>query len=91
MNLAKWIGLFAFLISLYILWRIRQVLLLLLVSVVLATVLGRFVQRLQRSGMPHGGAVALSATLFLVIVISFVGPVVAPFIDELQAVYPPTA
>jgi len=83
-NLAKWMGLFAFLISLYILWRIRQVLLLLLVSVVLATVLGRFVQRLQRSDIPRGVAVALSATLFVITVISFVGLVVAPFIDELQ-------
>jgi len=83
-NFAKWIGLFVFLIFLYILWQIRQVLLLLLVSVVLATVLGQVVQRLQRSGLSRAGAVALSATAFLVISVAFIGLVIVPFVDELQ-------
>lgn len=84
MNFAKWIGIFALLISLYILWRMRQVLLLLLVAVVLATVLGHVVQRLQRSGIARGWAVALSATAFLIILIGFIGLVIIPFVGELQ-------
>ena len=44
MRLGQWLGLFALAISLYILWQIRQVVLLLFAAVILATVLNRVVR-----------------------------------------------
>ncbi|GAB4234780.1 MAG: AI-2E family transporter [Elainellaceae cyanobacterium] len=84
MNFEKWIGAVAFLISLYILWRIRQVLLLLLVAVILAMVLNRLVRWLQRFGIHHSLAIALSVVTFLIIFSSFVVGVIPPFIEQLQ-------
>ena len=47
MNLGQWIGLIAIVLSLYILWQIRQVLLLIFAAVVLASTLNRLAKRIQ--------------------------------------------
>jgi predicted PurR-regulated permease PerM len=47
-RLGQWIGFLALIISLYILWRIRQILLLEFTAVVLATTLNQLVKRLER-------------------------------------------
>jgi predicted PurR-regulated permease PerM len=46
-NLGQWIGLIAIVLSLYILWQIRQVLLLIFAAVVLASTLNRLAKRIQ--------------------------------------------
>jgi predicted PurR-regulated permease PerM len=83
-ELGKWVGFLAFAIALYILWEIRQLLLLVFAAVVFATALNSLVRRLQRAGMQRGGAVALSIAIFIVLLIGFVGLIVPPFITQFQ-------
>jgi predicted PurR-regulated permease PerM len=84
MNFAQWMGLVVFVIALYILWEIRQLLLLLFIAVIFAAALNRLVHRLQRSGIKRGLAIALSVggtITFLVITVALIVP---PFIDQFQ-------
>ena len=48
MNLGQWFGFVCFLVSLFILWKIRFLLLLVFTAVVLATALNRLVKWLQK-------------------------------------------
>ncbi|MTJ51394.1 AI-2E family transporter [Anabaena sp. UHCC 0253] len=82
MNLGQWIGLMALIISLYILWQLREVLLLIFAAVVLATTLNRLAQRLQSLGIKRGLAVLLSVGIFFAGVICFFWLIVPPFIQQ---------
>ncbi len=84
MNLGQWIGLIALTISLYILWQIKEVILLIFAAVVLATTLNRLARRLQHLGIRRSFAKILSITIFLVGVIGFFWLIVPPFIDQFQ-------
>ncbi|MBD2625201.1 AI-2E family transporter [Trichormus variabilis] len=84
MKLGQWIGLIALVISLYILWQLREVLLLIFAAVVLATALNRLAQRLQSLGMKRGLAVVFSVTLFFAGVIGFFWLIVPPFAQQFQ-------
>ncbi|WP_373528627.1 AI-2E family transporter [Nostoc sp.] len=84
MNLGQWIGLIAILLSLYILWQIREVLLLMFAAVVLATTLNRLAKRFQRLGMRRGFAVLLSVAIFLAGVVGFFWLIVPPFAQQFQ-------
>lgn len=84
MNLGQWIGLIALTISLYILWQIKEALLLIFAAVILATTLNRLARRLQRLGIKRGFAKLLSITIFLVGVIGFFWLIVPPFIDQFE-------
>lgn len=84
MNLGQWIGLIAIVLSLYILWQIREVLLLMFAAVVLATTLNRLAQRIQRLGIRRGIAVILSVGIFFALVIGFFWLIVPPFIQQFQ-------
>ncbi|QLE56187.1 AI-2E family transporter [Nostoc sp. TCL26-01] len=82
MNLGQWIGLIALILSLYILWQIKEVLLLMFAAVVLATTLNRLARRFQRSGMRRGFAVILSVGIFFAVVIGFFWLIVPPFAQQ---------
>jgi predicted PurR-regulated permease PerM len=82
--LGKWVGFLALAIALYILWEIRQVLLLVFAAVVFATALNSLVRTLQRFGMKRGGAVFLAVSGFLILLFFFIGLIVPPFISEFQ-------
>ncbi len=84
MNLGQWLGLLAIVISLYILWQIRQILLLVFAAVVLATALNKLARRFQRSGMKRGFAVVLAISIFLAVVIGFFWLIVPPFVAQFQ-------
>ena len=84
MNLGQWIGLLALVISLYILWQIREALLLVFAAVVLATALNRLARRFQRSGMRRIFAVLLSVGIFLAFVVGFFWLIVPPFAAQFQ-------
>ncbi|MBD0303501.1 MAG: AI-2E family transporter [Tolypothrix sp. T3-bin4] len=84
MNLGQWIGLIALVISLYILWQIREVLLLMFAAIVLATTLNRLAKRLQRIGMGRGLAVIVSVAIFLAGVVGFFWLIVPPFTQQFQ-------
>jgi predicted PurR-regulated permease PerM len=81
-NLGQWIGLIALIVCLYILWQIREVLLLIFAAVVLATTLNRLVRRFQRSGMSRGFAVSLSVGIFLAAIAGFFCLIVPPFVQQ---------
>ena len=84
MNLGQWIGLIAILLSLYILWQIREVLLLMFAAVVIATTLNRLAKYFQRLGLKRGFSVLLSVTIFFGIIIGFFWIIVPPFADQFQ-------
>lgn len=84
MNIGQSIGLIAIVLSLYILWQIREVLLLMFAAVVLATTLNRLARYLQRSGLKRGFAVFLSVMIFVVVVIGFFWLIVPPFAQQFQ-------
>jgi predicted PurR-regulated permease PerM len=50
-KLGQWIGLLAIVLSSYILWQIREALLLAFAAVVLATTLNRLARRFQQLGL----------------------------------------
>jgi predicted PurR-regulated permease PerM len=62
------IGAIALIVSLIILWEIKNVLLLVFAAITFATVLNRMVCRLQRSRLNRGFAIALTITLLIAIV-----------------------
>ena len=84
MNLGQWIGLIAIALSIYILWQIREVLLLMFAAVVLATTLNRLARRFQRSGLRRGAAIVLSVGLFIIAVFGFFWLIVPPFAAQFQ-------
>jgi predicted PurR-regulated permease PerM len=84
-NFGTWIGLIAFFISLYILWQIKQILLLVFTAIVLSTSLNILVKSFQKRGMKRGYAVLLSMLSLILVAIGCVWIVVPPFIDQFQA------
>lgn len=84
MNIGKWIGLFAFIVSLYILWQIREVLLLVFAAVVIANALSVLVQRFHQSGMKRVFAVVLALLLLFGVLVGFFWLIVPPFADQFQ-------
>ncbi len=84
MNLGQWIGLIAIVLSLYILWQIREVVLLMFAAVVLATTLNRLAKRFQHSGMKRGFAVLLSVGIFFAVIVGFFWLIVPPFAQQFQ-------
>ncbi|MEH2453034.1 AI-2E family transporter [Nostoc sp.] len=84
MKLGQWIGLIAIVLSLYILWQIREVLLLVFAAVVLATTLNRLAKRFQRSGMKRGFAVLLAVAIFFAGIVGFFWLIVPPFAQQFQ-------
>jgi predicted PurR-regulated permease PerM len=93
LTLSHWISLIAAAIAAYILWQIRQVILLALTAVVIATVLNRAVRRLQRVQIQvkskhlrlrRGFAVLLVVFTVIVALALFSVLVVPPFVDQFQ-------
>jgi predicted PurR-regulated permease PerM len=83
-NLGQWIGFLALAVCLYILWQIRQVLLLVFAAVVLANSLNLLSRRFQEAGMKRSGAVLLSVSCFLGALVAFFLLIVPPFANQFQ-------
>jgi predicted PurR-regulated permease PerM len=84
LSLGRWIGFFSFIVSLYVLWQIREVLLLIFAAVVLANALNVLVERFTRSGIKRGFAVLLSVFLLLTVFVGFFWLIVPPFASQFQ-------
>jgi predicted PurR-regulated permease PerM len=85
MNLGQWIGLLVFILSFYILWQIRQILLLVFAAVILATALNRFARFLQKwKKLKRSWAVFLSISFLVLICTIVVLIIVPPFLVEFQ-------
>ncbi|WP_421656904.1 AI-2E family transporter [Leptothermofonsia sp. ETS-13] len=87
MNIGQWIGLLALIAALYILWEIRQILLLVFAAVVLANSLNLLAQRLQKMGIKRSGAVLLSVLLMLIVIVVFFWLIVPPFARQFQELF----
>ena len=85
MNFGTWIGLVVFFISLYVLWQIKQLLLLLFTAIVLATSLNILVKNFQKRGLKRSFAVFLSMFSLIAVAAGCMWIVVPPFIDQFQA------
>jgi predicted PurR-regulated permease PerM len=83
-RLGSLIGLLALVFSLYILWRIRQIILLAFAAVVFATVINRLVRLLQRYRFKRSIAIALSISLVLALLAGFFAIIVPPFVDQVE-------
>jgi predicted PurR-regulated permease PerM len=93
MSLGKLIGFFAFAVSLYILWQIRHILLLVFAAVVFAIVLNRVVRSLQRVGVKRGMAIALTVIFLLgilFVLFALIGPSFAEQLEQLGNLVPTT-
>ena len=91
MSLGKLIGLLAFAVSLYILWQIRQVILLVFAAVVFAVVLNRVVRWLQQRGIKRGIAIAITVISLLIIFVglfALIGPSFAKQLEQLIDLVP---
>lgn len=84
MRLGQWIGLFALVVSVYILLQIRQVVLLVFASVVLATVLNRVVRQLQGYRIQRGIAIGIVFVVLLALIIGFFAVLVPRIVEQLQ-------
>ncbi|UBF25020.1 AI-2E family transporter [Kovacikia minuta CCNUW1] len=87
MSLGKWIGFLALAASLYILWEIRQILLLVFAAVVLANSLNLLAQWFQKKGLRRSGAVLLSVLFMLLAIVIFVWLIVPPFTQQFQELF----
>lgn len=74
----------ALIIALYILWEIRGVVLLGFAAVVIATVINRLVQPLQRLRIPRGVAVVLSLFAILIVVLGLMSLAAPPVVRQFQ-------
>ncbi len=84
MNLGQWFGFICFIIALFILWQIRNLLLLVFTAVVLATALNRFVKWLQKKGLHRNIALVCAISSILVFLILFIWLIFPPFSEQLQ-------
>lgn len=84
MCLGPWLGLLALGVSVYILWQIRQILLLVFLAVILATAVNRVVRQLQELGIKRGIAIALSLGFFLLLLVSFIGIILPPLTAQFR-------
>lgn len=83
MSLA-YLGLLTIIIALYILWQIRQLLLLVFTAVVLATALNQLVTQFQQWKIRRDVAIGLSITILLLIFILFFWIIVPPFSEQFE-------
>ncbi|MEA5508881.1 AI-2E family transporter [Crocosphaera sp. UHCC 0190] len=84
MNFGQWIGLSSLVISGYILWQIRQLLLLIFTAVIFATALNRLIKWLQRFKIQRNLGIFIAISSLILLTILFFGLVVPPFIDQFQ-------
>jgi predicted PurR-regulated permease PerM len=83
-NFGQWIGFLSILLSLGILWEVRELLLLVFTAVIFATALNRLVRYWVRLGIRRNWAIAVTIFLSLSIIILFFGLMIPPFIEQFK-------
>ena len=84
MNFGNWIGFVAFFLSVFVLWQIRQLLLLIFTAVVVATSLNILVGKFCLLGIRRGYGVALAILTLVGIIFLLFQLVVPPLIGQFQ-------
>jgi predicted PurR-regulated permease PerM len=80
----QWLGFFCLLISLYILWEIRELLLLVFTAIIFATALNRIVCYWQRFRLKRNQAIVLTLILTLIFIVLIFILIIPPFIEQFQ-------
>jgi predicted PurR-regulated permease PerM len=80
----QWLGLIVLALSLYVLWEIRQVVLVVFAAVVLATILNRVVRQMEQFRIKRGIAIAITITILITLIAGFFALIVPRFIVQLQ-------
>ena len=83
MNFSQWLGFISLIISFYILWQIRQLLLLLFTAVIIANSLNHVVKRFQKWGIGRHYAILLAMGLLLAVLAGFGWIIIPPFAEQL--------
>ena len=84
MDFGTWIGFVVFFVALYVLWQIRQLLLLIFTAVVIATSLNIIVKSFCRRGIKRVYGVLLTIFLLLGVISGFFWIIVPPFVNQFQ-------
>lgn len=84
MTLGKWIGFAACLAALYVLWQVRDLVLLLLTAVFLADALSLLVRQLQRWRIQRGVAVLISFGIFIAGFVGLFWLIVPSFTEQFE-------
>lgn len=82
MNLGQWIGIVCLVVSLIVVWEIRELLLLVFAAVVLATAFNSLVRRFQQSGVKRNLAIVITLGATVLIGLLFGWLIFPPFIDQ---------
>jgi predicted PurR-regulated permease PerM len=80
----QWIGFLSLIISLYVLWRIRQLLLLVFTAVIVTIALNRIVNYLQRYGLKRNPAIAVTLFSSIVLALLVFVLIIPSFIEQFQ-------
>ena len=84
MNIGKWIGLFSLVISCYVLWEIKHILLLIFTAVIFATAINRLVKLLEKIKIPRILGILVIILTITIATILFSWLIVPPFLDQFQ-------
>jgi predicted PurR-regulated permease PerM len=85
MRLGTLVGFLTIIIALYVLWQIKQVLLLAFAAVVFATAINQLVKFIQqKSKLNRQTAIAIAVCAILTFIIGFIALVIPPFIEQFQ-------
>lgn len=84
MKFGKLVGLVAILLGLYLLWRIRFVVLLAFLAVTLATVLNRIVRQLTRWRLKRGFAIAITLVAITALIGVLLAIAIPPFVEQVR-------
>jgi predicted PurR-regulated permease PerM len=83
-DFGQWCGILSLILSLFVLWQIRQLVLLVFTAVVIATALNRLVKWFRSLGMRRSFALWLTVFLTFFIIFLFIWLVFPPFISEVE-------
>jgi predicted PurR-regulated permease PerM len=85
MLLGQWLGLLALVLSLYILWQIRQIILIVFAAIVLAIALNKLARKIQHQfKLSRTVGVLAAIGIFSTILVGFFILIVPPFITQFQ-------
>ena len=82
MKLGEWLGLICILASVYIIWSIRDILLLVFMAMVIAIALNSLVRRLQQTGIPKRFTIPIVLSISFLSITLFLLGVVPPFVAQ---------
>jgi predicted PurR-regulated permease PerM len=83
----QWLGLIVLVVSLYVIWQIRQLLLMAFAAIVLATALNQLARLLRhRFKIAHQWSLGGSLLIFLLTVVGFVWSIVPSLVKQMQEI-----